>query len=65
MAKIVVTGIILAGGQARRMNGGDKGLIQIAGKSLYQYAIAKLLPQVDYLFINANRNITSGISCYC
>lgn len=58
MAKIVVTGIILAGGQARRMNGGDKGLIQIAGKSLYQYAIAKLLPQVDYLFINANRNIT-------
>lgn len=58
MAKIVVTGIILVGGQACRMNGGDKGLIQIAGKSLYQYAIAKLLPQVDYLFINANRNIT-------
>ncbi|SPP31781.1 Molybdenum cofactor guanylyltransferase [Arsenophonus endosymbiont of Aleurodicus floccissimus] len=58
IAKIVVTGIILAGGQARRMNRCDKGLIQITGKSLYQYAIAKLLPQVDYLFINANRNIT-------
>ena len=58
MSKIVVTGVILAGGQSRQMNGRDKGLIQIAGKPLYQYAITKLLPQVDYLCINANRNIT-------
>lgn len=58
MVKIGVTGVILAGGQARRMNGCDKGQIQIVGKPLYQYAISKLLPQVDYLLINANRNIT-------
>ncbi|MFS1539938.1 MAG: NTP transferase domain-containing protein [Candidatus Phlomobacter fragariae] len=49
---------MLAGGQAWRMNEGDKGLIQIAGKPLYQYVVSRLLPQVNYLFINANRNIT-------
>lgn len=52
-----VTGVILAGGLARRMGGGDKGLIQYQGRAMVRHAIQALLPQVDTLIINANRNI--------
>lgn len=54
-----ITGVILAGGQARRMGGQDKGLILFQKKSLISYAIDALAPQVDQLIINANRNIDS------
>ena len=47
-------GVILAGGQARRMGGGDKGLIQLAGRSLLARVIARLAPQVGALALNAN-----------
>lgn len=61
MGKIVVTrqmftGIILAGGQARRMGGQDKGLIDLAGSPLIQYVLDGLLPQVGKILINANRH---------
>lgn len=52
-----VTGVILAGGQARRMGGEDKGLILFNHKPLISYVIETLRPQVDNLIINANRNI--------
>ena len=52
-----ITGLILAGGVARRMGGGDKGLTELAGKPLIEYALARLAPQVDALIINANRNV--------
>lgn len=51
-----ITGVILAGGQARRMGGQDKGLIEVSGKPMIEYVIAALQPQVDKIIINANRN---------
>ncbi|MEO6697230.1 MAG: molybdenum cofactor guanylyltransferase MobA, partial [Gammaproteobacteria bacterium] len=51
-----ITGVILAGGRARRMNGLDKGLLEFAGKPLVEHALTRLAPQVSRLMINANRN---------
>ncbi len=47
-------GVILAGGLATRMGGGDKGLLQIGGQSLLSHVIRRLAPQVDGLALNAN-----------
>jgi len=52
----VVTGIVLAGGQGRRMGGVDKGLVELDGKPMVQHVIERLSPQVDGLVINANQN---------
>ncbi len=52
-----VAGVILAGGRARRMNNRDKGLVNFKGRPMVSYAIAALAPVVDYVLINANRNI--------
>ncbi len=52
-----VAGVILAGGLARRMNSLDKGLVNFKGRPMVSYAIAALIPVVDCVFINANRNI--------
>lgn len=49
-----VTGVVLAGGQSRRMGGGDKGLLEIAGKPMLAHVICRLRPQVGRLIINAN-----------
>lgn len=51
-----VTGVILAGGRARRMGGTDKGLHPLAGRPMIEYVLDALRPQVDSLLINANRN---------
>ena len=51
-----VTGVILAGGQGRRMGGVDKGLQAFRGKPMVQHVIERLAPQVDELLVNANRN---------
>ncbi|MEX0305778.1 MAG: molybdenum cofactor guanylyltransferase MobA [Ruegeria sp.] len=47
-------GVILAGGLATRMGGGDKGLLQIGGQSLLHHVINRLRPQVKGLALNAN-----------
>lgn len=51
-----VLGIILAGGLARRMGGGDKCLLPLAGKTLLQRTIERAQPQVAQLLLNANGN---------
>jgi molybdenum cofactor guanylyltransferase len=48
-----VVGVLLAGGMARRMGGGDKCLQQLAGRSLLDYSIDAATPQVGPLIINA------------
>lgn len=47
-------GVILAGGQATRMGGGDKGLRLLGGQSLLERVQGRLAPQVDRLALNAN-----------
>ncbi|WP_295403616.1 molybdenum cofactor guanylyltransferase MobA [uncultured Thiocystis sp.] len=56
-SKLSITGVILAGGQARRMGGRDKGLLPFAGRPLVEWAIESLAPQVSTLLISANRNL--------
>ena len=51
-----VVGIILAGGLARRMGGGDKCLLPLAGKTLLQRSVERAQPQVSQLLLNANGN---------
>jgi molybdenum cofactor guanylyltransferase/molybdopterin-guanine dinucleotide biosynthesis protein MobB len=53
----IVTGVILAGGLARRMGGQDKGLLIFQGQTMVQHALNKLVQQVDALIINANREL--------
>ena len=48
--------VILAGGQASRMGGNDKGLILLNNKPLIQHVIDRLTPQTSQILINANRN---------
>jgi molybdopterin-guanine dinucleotide biosynthesis protein A len=50
----VILGVILAGGRATRMGGGDKGLRTIGGKSILARVVERIGPQVDRLIINAN-----------
>jgi len=52
-----VTGVVLAGGLARRMGGHDKGLIAFNGRPLIEYVLPRLAMQVHDLVINANRNL--------
>lgn len=54
-----VTGVILAGGLARRMGGHDKGLVELAGRPMIDYVIESMALQVDDLLINANRSETA------
>ncbi len=51
-----ITGVVLAGGRARRMGGEDKGLIRVNGEAMMTHALRGLKPQVGALLINANRN---------
>jgi molybdenum cofactor guanylyltransferase len=51
--------LILSGGRATRMNGADKGLVTLQQKPLIAHVLARLKPQVDEIFINANREIAT------
>ena len=47
-------GVILAGGQATRMGGGDKALLRLGGTTLLDRVMARLRPQVAAMALNAN-----------
>jgi molybdenum cofactor guanylyltransferase len=47
-------GVLLAGGLARRMGGGDKPLRTIAGRTILERVVARFAPQCDGLILNAN-----------
>ncbi|MGA7490710.1 MAG: NTP transferase domain-containing protein, partial [Xanthobacteraceae bacterium] len=47
-------GVVLAGGLARRMGGGDKARLRVGGKSILERVLARLAPQCTAVIINAN-----------
>jgi molybdopterin-guanine dinucleotide biosynthesis protein A len=49
-----IAGVLLAGGLARRMGGGDKCLRPLAGKSILGHVLARARPQVGPLLLNVN-----------
>jgi len=51
---VKIVGLLLAGGQSRRMGGGDKALRVIGGVSLLERVIERMRPQVETLVLNAN-----------
>jgi len=51
-----ITALILAGGRGSRMEGADKGLLEVRGRPLIDYVQQNLLSQAGTIFISANRN---------
>ena len=47
-------GLVLAGGLARRMGGGDKARLRIGGATILQRVLACIGPQCDRVIVNAN-----------
>lgn len=62
-----ITGVILAGGAARRMGGKDKGLLIFKQQPLFMHVVNRFAPQVSALLISANRHqdiyAQSGYPC--
>lgn len=54
-----VSAVILAGGQARRFNGEDKGLINLNGRPLVAWVAERLEGHAAEILINANRNLSA------
>jgi molybdopterin-guanine dinucleotide biosynthesis protein A len=54
IARSSILGVLLAGGRAERMGGGDKCLIDFGGRPLLAHAVERLRPQVGPLLLNAN-----------
>jgi molybdopterin-guanine dinucleotide biosynthesis protein A len=55
-ARDTVLGVVLAGGRGSRVGGRDKGLIAWQGRPLAEHVALRLRPQVDSLWIVANRH---------
>ena len=49
--------MIVSGGQAKRMDGLDKGLVQLQNRPMIEHVIERLQPQISTILINANRNL--------
>jgi molybdopterin-guanine dinucleotide biosynthesis protein A len=49
-------GLVLAGGLARRMGGGDKARTRVGGRTILERALACLSAQCERVIINANGN---------
>ena len=52
-----ICGLLLAGGQSRRMGGGDKCLMRLGGKTLLQRILDTAMPQVGPLVLNTNSDL--------
>jgi molybdopterin-guanine dinucleotide biosynthesis protein A len=52
--KAVTIGVVLAGGLARRMGGGDKPMRSIGGRTILDHVIERMKPQCEGLVLNAN-----------
>ncbi|WP_019627189.1 molybdenum cofactor guanylyltransferase MobA [Thioalkalivibrio sp. ALJT] len=50
-------GLVLAGGQGRRMGGRNKGWVEYRGRPLVEQVLERLRPQVDSIVISANTDI--------
>ncbi len=53
-----VVGVVLAGGKARRMGGGDKCLLRLGDMTLLEHIVKKVSRQVDHLVLNANGDLS-------
>lgn len=53
-----VVGLLLAGGQSRRMGGGDKALMKLGEETLLARIVARVRPQVGPLVLNANGDLS-------
>lgn len=51
-----IVGVLLAGGQSRRMGGGDKCLRPLGDRTILEHVIDRIRPQVGPLILNANGN---------
>lgn len=60
-----IFGVILAGGQSRRMGGTDKALVPLAGRTLIAHVLDRLEPQVERVLISANGDAVrfAGLGC--
>ena len=54
-----ITAVVLAGGQGRRVDEQDKGLLDFAGRRMVEYALDSLAKQTRDILIVANRNIVT------
>lgn len=54
--RAAVTGILLCGGEGRRMGGVDKPLLPLAGQPLVAHVHARLVPQVACVVLSCNRH---------
>jgi molybdenum cofactor guanylyltransferase len=52
-----ITGVVLAGGQGRRMGGVDKGWVELDGRPMIAHVLDRFAPQVGDTLINANQNL--------
>ena len=60
-----VTGVVLAGGLARRMNKQDKGLVIYNNRPMVSYAVEAMSQVADPVLINANRNQQAYLQFGC
>jgi molybdenum cofactor guanylyltransferase len=60
-----IFGVILAGGEGRRMGGADKALLPFAGRPLIAHVLDRLEPQVERVLISANGDAArfAGFGC--
>lgn len=52
-----VTGVVLCGGEGRRMGGVEKPLVPLHDRPLLAHVLDRLLPQVGHVIVSANREL--------